>query len=164
MRAGYQILKWSIIFILSFTTFNLFLSPKVESSIIIQSKLGDVYNHVNNLKNWPKWAVWWQKDPDMKTFFSSDSSFMSWAGSEYKGSLRLISSNTSSIRYKFYFDINDTTKFTYGNFNFLDVDNNTKVIWRLEDDLPFYLRFMKFFIIADFEKGLYRLKEVIEIR
>ena len=48
-----QILKWTLIFLLSFTTFNLFISGKIEVSIEIEAPVVIVYEKVTDLQTWP---------------------------------------------------------------------------------------------------------------
>jgi len=84
MNAGKQILKWTLITIIAFTTFNLFISSKynVERSIEISVPSHLVYGKVSNLQTWPNWTTWWEKDTTMVIEYSgSDSrinSKMSW--------------------------------------------------------------------------------------
>ena len=39
---------------------------KVERTLVINAPAEIVFEQVNNLKNWDKWAVWNQIDPNMK--------------------------------------------------------------------------------------------------
>ena len=48
-----KILKWLLIFLLSFTTFNLFISGKIEVSIEIEAPVFTVYEKVTDLQTWP---------------------------------------------------------------------------------------------------------------
>ena len=48
-------LKWTLIFLLSFTTFNLFISGKIEESIEIEAPIDLVYLKVADLKTWSVW-------------------------------------------------------------------------------------------------------------
>ena len=66
MNALKQILKWTLIFLLSFTTFNFFISGKIEVSIEIEAPVVIVYEKVTDLQTWPTWAPWWKnarRDP-----------------------------------------------------------------------------------------------------
>ena len=72
MKAIRIILKWMIITMLSFTTFNLFISSEYEfeRSIEIEAPIDLVYNQVSDLHNWPNWAVWWKNDSTIVTEFN----------------------------------------------------------------------------------------------
>ena len=64
MKALMQILKWALITMLAFTSFNLFISPeyKVERSVEINVPTYIVYEQVTDLRQWENWAIWWKKD------------------------------------------------------------------------------------------------------
>ena len=76
MKAGRIILKWMLITMLAFTTFNLFISSdyEFERSIEIESPIDSVYNQVSDLHNWPNWAVWWKKDSTIFTEYFGEKS------------------------------------------------------------------------------------------
>ena len=97
MIALKQILKWTIICLLSFTTFNFFISGKIEASIEIEAPADVVYEKVTNLQTWPTWAARWKKDSTMTTVYSGEKSGlgakMSWTGIVGGGSLEIIEAN-----------------------------------------------------------------------
>ena len=82
MKAGKQILKWSLITIIAFTTFNGFISGKIESSIEINAPIEQVYFKVIDLQSWSTWAVWWERDSTMITKYSGEV-----AGKEFRNEL-----------------------------------------------------------------------------
>ena len=69
MEAFIQILKWTLITMLAFTSFNLFISPeyKEERSVEINVPTYIFYEQVTDLHQWENWAVWWKKDSLMIT-------------------------------------------------------------------------------------------------
>ena len=167
MNAGRQILKWIVVFMLSFTTFNLFLSGEVESKIEIEASPETVYNQIVNLQNWQNWAIWWKEDTTLTTSFFSDSvigegSSMTWRGVKYNGSLKIIDCiDNKLIRYEVFLG-NDSTMSSYAIWEFEEVDNGTYVSWRFQEKLPFFIRFMSFFVVPDLDLGLQNLKELCE--
>ena len=56
MKVLMQILKWTLITMLAFTSFNLFISPeyKVERSLEINVPTYIVYEQVTDLQQWEK--------------------------------------------------------------------------------------------------------------
>ncbi|MBT6014171.1 MAG: SRPBCC family protein [Flavobacteriales bacterium] len=164
MKAGKQILKWAIIFCLSFVTFNWFISGEIESTIEINAPVEDVYLQVVDLQTWPTWAVWWVRDTDMTTEYSGEESGkgakMSWKSSEGDGSLEILECTyASSIYNELLFEGMPPS---YGVWKFEKTKNGTKVTWGFKDDLPFLMHFMQLFITPDLKDGLEGLKKVCE--
>ena len=169
MKAGKIILKWALILVLAFTTFNWFISPeyKVERSIEINVPNYIIYDQVSNLHNWPNWAVWWKQDTTISNEFSGENSgkgaTIKWNGQEVGvGGLEIIESNLSGMKTSL--DLGGMT--ASGEWKFEPVENSTKVTWGIKGKMPFFMRFFTLFFNKmagpDFEKGLAGLKEVCE--
>ena len=171
MKAGKKILKWAIIFCLSFVTFNLFISSdyEFERSIEINASSDIVFNQVTDLHNWPNWAVWWKNDSTIVTEFnevkSGEGSSMEWKGEESGvGGLEIISCSIDAMETSLDFgDMKPT-----GFWKFEEIDSRTKVTWGMKGEMPFLSRFMTLFIDeivgSDFDNGLKGLKKVCEIQ
>ena len=152
-----QILKWTLICLFSFTTFNLFISGKIEESIYIEAPIGLVYLNVADLTTW---SLWQKRDSTMSTKYSVNSSGlgakMSWTGIEGRGSLEIVKANfAKSLKNKLIFEESSPT---YSVWIFEETNNGTKVTWSFQDELPFYVHFMKFFITPKLKEGLNGLK------
>ena len=170
MKAGKQILKWAIIFCLSFVTFNWFISPdyEFERSIEINAPSYIVFNQVTDLHNWPNWAVWWKNDSTIVTEFNEvklgKGASMKWKGEEVGvGGLEIVScSKKEGIEIK----LNLKNMTPSGFFEFEEINGGTKVTWRMKGEMPFFIRFMTLFMDKmagpDLEQGLKNLKEVCE--
>jgi hypothetical protein len=169
MKAGKIILKWALILVLAFTTFNWFISPdyKVERSVEINVPTYIVYEQVTDLHQWENWAVWWKNDTAMITTYSGAErglgAKMEWIGSdEMKGALEITSCSLEGME----------TQLDFGNmkasgfWQFDSMDGGTKVTWGMKGEMSFFMRFMTLFfdamVGADFEEGLVGLKEVCE--
>ena len=170
LKAIRIILKWMLISMISFTTFNLFITSEYEfeRSIKIDASIDSVYNHLSDLHNWPKWAVWWKNDSTIVTEFNEvklgKGASMKWKGEEVgEGGLEIISCSNEELEIKFNFG--DMTP--NGFFEFEEIDGVTKVIWRMKGEMPFFIRFMTLFMDKmagpDLEEGLKRLKDVCEV-
>ena len=72
MDAGKQILKWVLITLISFTTFNLFISSKytVEREELINVPPNFVYSEVVDLHKWKYWSVWIKEDTTITVEYS----------------------------------------------------------------------------------------------
>lgn len=170
MNAASQILKWILITIIAFTTFNLFISSKynVERSIEINVPDYLVYEKVSDLQTWSNWATWWENDTNLVIEYSgSDSgvnSKMSWIGVGGEGSLEIIEASLAD-------SLNTVLLFdgmipAYGFWRFEQLDETTKVTYGMKGEMPFFMSFMSLFMDkalgTDFEKELERLKEFCE--
>jgi uncharacterized protein YndB with AHSA1/START domain len=166
MKAVRQILKWSLITIIAFTTFNGFISGKIESSIEINAPIEQVYFKVIDLKSWSTWAVWWQRDSTMTTKYNGDvpgkGSKISWKSREGNGSLEILDClYPESIYNKLSFAGMPSY---YGVWSFEEIESGTKVTWEFRDELPFFIHFMQLLISPDLKEGLEGLKEVCEYK
>ena len=165
MKAGKIILKWALILVLAFTTFNWFISPdyKVERSVEINVPTYIVYEQVTDLHQWENWAIWWKQDTAMITNYSGEErglgAKMIWTSDVVgDGDLEIIECSSQGMK----------TKLAWGNgsWHFEETENGTNVSWSMSGKMPFLMSFMTMFIedmvAPDFEKGLTGLKEVCE--
>ena len=156
-----QILKWTIIFLLSFTTFNFFISGKIEASIEIEVPSDVVYEKVADLQTW---STWWKKDSIMITAFSGAKigvgAKMSWTGMDDWGSLEIVKTNYGkNLKTELIFD---GLPLSHNVWNFEETDRGTRVTLSFQDELPFYVHFMQLFISAELEAVLVGLKNSFE--
>lgn len=165
MKALMQILKWALITILAFTSFNLFISPeyKVERSVEINVPTYIIYEQFTDLHQWENWAVWWKNDTSMITnYFGAERGLgakIIWTSDVIgDGDLEIIECNSQGMK----------TKLAWGNgsWHFEETENGTNVSWSMNGKMPFLMSFMTMFIEEmvgpDFEKGLAGLKELCE--
>lgn len=170
MNAGKQILKWTLITLVAFTTFNLLISSKynVQRSVKINAPSYVVYGKVSKLQTWPDWTNWWEKDTTIVIEYSvsdpGNISRMSWIGEDGEGSLEIIEASFAD-------SLNTLLLFegmppAYGYFRFEELDETTKVTWVMQGEMPFFMSFVTLFMDkalgGDFEKGLEGLKELCE--
>ncbi len=169
MKALKQILKWVLITVLAFTSFNFFISSdyEFERSIEIDVPPHVVYEQVTNLKTWKDWAVWWKQDTTIATTHSGESAGkgarMDWVGADdMKGGLEIVECSLDSMRT----DLDFGTMTTSGIWKFEVSENGTTVKWGMRGNMPFFYRFFTLFFekmaAPDFENGLIGLKEYCE--
>jgi hypothetical protein len=159
-----QILKWTLIFLLSFTTFNFFISGKIEVSIEIEAPVVIVYEKVTDLQTWPTWAPWWKKDSTMSTGYSGQKSGlgakMSGSGVDGGGILEIVEANfAKNLKNELFFEGMPPS---YRIWTFQKIDKGTRVTWSFQDELPFYVHFMQLFISPELKSGLLSLKQKCE--
>ena len=170
MKALKQILKWALITMLAFTSFNLFISPdyKLERSVEINVPAYIIYEQVTDLHQWENWAVWWKNDTSMITNYSGAErglgAKMDWIDSdEIKGALEITSCSLEGMETQLNFD---SFPVAYGFWKFDTINGGTKVTWSMNGEMSFFSRFMTLFFDKmagpDFDKGLAGLKEVCE--
>jgi effector-binding domain-containing protein len=145
----------------------------VERSGTIEAPPKVVFNQVNNLHTWEKWAVWNQIDPEMKVEFENtgvgEGAAYTWESEDSNvGSGRLTitaSEPYDSIATEMDFMEKGTSS---GYFLFEEVEKGTKVTWGFDTDLGNNpaARWMGLMFDSmlgkDFEKGIENLGVVSE--
>ncbi|MGE0561229.1 MAG: SRPBCC family protein [Flavobacteriales bacterium] len=164
-------------FIILLFLFSFFLpsSLKIERKIAIDASPDVVFHQVDELKNWKNWAVWAEKDSTIYTkseAFSLPSSgvgaVFSWA-SEHEGvgqgSMKITKSEPFEL-VELSLDLGIDDVFSYWNFQ--QKEGVVEVTWGVNFDFGFnpvskwFGLFMEDELIADFEKGLTKLKHYSE--
>ena len=164
MIALKQILKWTIICLLSFITFNFFISGKIEASVEIEASADVVYEKVADFQTWKTWVDWWKKDSTLTNVYSGEKSGlgakMSWSGKNGGGSLEIVKANfAKNLKNEL---IIEGMPPSYNVLTFEETDKGTRVTWIFQDELPFYVHFMQLFISPILEEGLIGLKNRCE--
>ncbi len=166
-----------LISILILVIISLFLPSTfyLEREVVIDADKGQVFNQVDELKNWENWSPWSYKDPliYINNDSFSDPSFGEGASfiwvSEHdgvgSGSMEILKSiKDEYIRNNVDFGMGDVVS----EWNFKDVEGGVEVVWNIEIDFGFN-PFSKFFglfleeqVGVDYELGLNRLKVFCE--
>jgi len=145
----------------------------VERSIIINKPLAQVYTYTSNLKNYNSWQPWKKYDKNAKYELSGEGctvgSKVSWIGNDQvgQGEMTTIEMKTNkSWKSKVQFFTPYESKLDI-EFKFENVEMGTKVTWITKGELSYpLLRWMglsfESMMAPDFERGLMKLKEVIE--
>lgn len=153
---------------------GMFLPSKfeVQRSITINKTPVEIYPLIVDLKQWQKWGVWFQRDPDMVVSYSGPNSGLgmksSWQ-SALEGSGEMIITEISKnqkVIYDLYFP-----EFEMGSTGELILNQSsglTTVTWRDYGDVGrnpvnrYFAMMMDSLIGPDFEKGLANLKAIAE--
>ena len=146
------------------------MAIKIDQNIMIEAPVEKVRSHILDFHLWKGWSPWSVIDPDQKCNISGEpgalNSQMSWEG-KFTGSgvITLTASDDHSLSYKLQFQkprqlITDTS------FHFSSLNGKTKLTWKMEFKLPFFLFFMFKFIQSarsmDFSRGLIMIKDLVE--
>ena len=127
----YILLLLLLVFIAS-SVFVATLKPdySITRSTIIKSTKVDVFNYINNFKNWPEFGQWKKEDASTKSSFSKNSSgkgaFYSWQSQDSDGKITTLKTVLNdSIHQKMNFNDADSDVF----WSFKTVANGTKITW-----------------------------------
>ena len=146
---------------------------KISRSLVINAPREEIFNQVNDMRNWENWSPWHSSDPDLKLKYTGPSegkgagySWESEKRSVGKGRLTVKESEAfNKITTEMQFDDRGTA---IGVFEFDEMENGIKVTWTLNSDMgasPFnkYLGlFIDKWVGSDFEKGLGNLQKQTE--
>ena len=175
MKILKKILSLAAILLLLFVIIAWFLPQKVEIKrhIIINAPVRVVFNQVDDLHSWQKWAVWNQQDPDMKITYHR-LGMGTGSGYDWKSENEHVGSGSLKISNSVPYDsiLVDLDFGEHGQaespFYFSEENNQTSVSWSFKTDLgmnPLHRWTGLFFdtmIGPDLQKGLENLKVVGE--
>jgi hypothetical protein len=151
-------------------------SPKyrVERSILIKAPAEAVFAEVNDFHAWQEWSPWAKLDPNATATFAGPEAgkgaIFKWSGNEKvgEGSMTMLDTNPPNqvqIRLEFLKPMAGTAEV---EFILEQVGDNTKTTWRMDGENDFVGRCFCFFmnmdkmIGSDYEKGLAKIKEIVE--
>jgi len=145
---------------------------RVKRSVVINEPVSEVYPHVANLHNWAAWNPWTASDPSVNNTISGSGheigSVWAWNGEavgvgsltvkELKPHQKMVSQ--LAFEEPQMFESDDI-------WTFEEVAEGTKVTWINEGELSYpvdriFGLFLDDMLGPDFEKGLAKLKEVVE--
>jgi uncharacterized protein YndB with AHSA1/START domain len=154
------------------TSFVLPREYRVERSVVINAPAATVFPMAADMRNWAKWTVWHERDPEIKNTYSPEQAVVgAWSAWESKkegngkSTLTAVELNQRLV-YKLEFP--DFGMVSTGTFVFAAEGNATKVTWSDEGDLGMNPMSRWFGLLldkmvgADFEAGLAKLKRVTE--
>lgn len=142
-------------------------SFEVERSILIDVPVEQVFAAVRDFKTWPKWSPWLCAEPDCALNFSDDGLMYSWDGKIVgAGKMRITSeSKEALIDYDFRM-LRPQRSTSRVSFIFRPEGDRTRITWRLNGSVPFFLFWkgegIAASIGADYRHGLAMLKDLLE--
>jgi uncharacterized protein YndB with AHSA1/START domain len=147
-------------------------SYRVERTTLINASTDKVYGLIADPREWKKWSVWNQRDPNMKITYSGTTSGAGakWAWeskSEGSGSMTFIQAEPNRvIEYALAFP--DMGMSSRGTLTLSGEGSGTKVSWTNEGDvgknplMHLFVPFMDGMVGPDFAAGLANLKALAE--
>ena len=173
-----RILKWLVIALASLAVLSAivgYLLPakfRVERSTEIRAPAEKVYALIQDPREWAKWTVWNQRDPQMKMSFSGaqagQGAKWSWqSASEGNGAMEFTRAEPNKlIEYRLSFP--DFGMVSTGAVVLTGGATGTRVAWSNEGEmgsnpyLHYFALLMDRMVGPDFEAGLARLKALAE--
>lgn len=172
-----RVLWVCIIFILIVILISLFLPSnfKVEKKVVINADKQQIFNQVNDLKNWLNWSTLILKD---ESIFSNNDNYVLdnlgrgtkiiWQSENKdlgKGRLEVLKSSPSdSLKV----EMNIGSYNFINNYHFYSIDEGVEVVWESKTDFgfnpftKFYGLFVDEFISSDIDMSLKKLKSYAE--
>ena len=139
----------------------------IERSISIEAPAENVYKVISNFNDWRPWSPWLLMEPEVKVTVASDAKSYEWEGSRTgSGNMKVLEERENEyIDYDLNF-IKPWKSHANTSFTLSQEGNATKVTWKMDSGLPFFLFFMKkmmeAYVGADYERGLDMLKAYVE--
>ncbi len=148
----------------------------VERTTTVRAHAPEIYPYIADFRRWTAWSPWEDVDPDLQRDYSGAESgtgaVYSWSGNRKAGQGRMEITDTDEpnrvtidLRFEKPFKASNETTFL------LEPDGpGTKVTWRMTGPSTLMTKVMGLFtsmdkmIGPDFEKGLERLRGVVESR
>lgn len=146
----------------------------VQRSLLIHATPGQIHPFVENLKRWNDWMPW-NKEMDSTIVYSyagsdkGEGAQMSWQAKKMGVGTLVILKSEPKAGIWYSIDFNQGKMFSQGTIAYEPVAKGTKVIWTGSMNLgnnPIYRYLgllMDAILRADFNQGLAKLKQVVEI-
>ena len=140
---------------------------EIESSILIEAPISEVYNLVSEYKRWPEWSPWLVAEREAVLEFGDDGRSYSWDGAIVgSGNMQLLEDETDTSLKMQLTLLTPWKSKSEVHFQFEKAYDNTRVTWRMNGSLPFFMFFlrsmMETLIEMDYERGLRMLKDLVE--
>ena len=173
MKLALKVLKYlvGLIVVLLAAGFLLPAEYSAQRSVTINAPVDKVFPLVANQKEWKRWSVWNQRDPNMAMTYAGPEAAVgskwTWKSkSEGNGGMEW-SAVDANKRVGFILRMEDMTPAT-GELTFAAEGNGTKVVWTMNGNagmnpiFRWFGLFMDKMVGPDFEAGLKNLKKLAE--
>lgn len=140
----------------------------IERSVVIQAPVETVYEMVRDFKRWPEWSPWLITEREAALSFTEDGKSYAWDGKLIgSGSMERINEDANESLQMHLTMLTPWKSESDVRFNFEAVDGGTRVTWRMDGSLPWFLFFLKSMMTnligMDYDRGLGMLKDLSEI-
>jgi len=160
------------LFALFLVVFPFFLRrrPRVERRITILAPPATVFPYLNDLRNWPLWTAWSQRDGMRSSYGETaigSGAEQRWQGGKMDGVMRIVKSEPNE-RIDYEVEMNGGTHQLVGRVELQSDGACTRLVWKCTWDRaenPYRRYFdllMRWFIRRDFAQGLVNLRALVE--
>ena len=144
---------------------------KVERAITINAPAGKIYPLIAAPRAWPAWAIWFERERDMKVSFSGAESGQGakwqWSSKEGSGQMEFTRAEPGKVvEYTLAFP--EMGMRSTGALTLAPAGNATRLSWTNEGDvgknpvMRWFVPFLDGMIGKDYEDGMSRLKALVE--
>ena len=145
---------------------------RISREIVVAAPPAKVFPHLNNLRRWPAWTAWSERDPEMRFSYSGPEQGVGAAqrwDSDTQGGGSLKITQSDADRYIAYdLNIDGFDSLSLGELELHETGGSTRVVWIDNVDLgsnpvaKYFGLMLDGMIGADFEAGLDNLKRMVE--
>ncbi|MCH9812676.1 MAG: SRPBCC family protein [Epsilonproteobacteria bacterium] len=144
---------------------------QVVESIVINASLESVKEQVFDLREWQNWSPWLCLEEDAIMSNHKEGvhleDYLSWQGDVIGvGEMEVTSRTSDTLTCQLQF-LKPWKSKAFSTITLSEKEETTEVTWSMNANLPFYLFFMKAmmkaFISKDYKRGLFRLKNFVEL-
>lgn len=139
----------------------------IERSVVIQAPVDVVYALVRDFKRWPEWSPWLIAERGAQLSFPDDGMSYAWNGEIVgSGDMLLLNAEAGESLQMRLTLLKPWKSTSHVNFRFDAAEGGTRVTWRMDSSLPFFLFFLKAMMETvvgmDYERGLGMLTDLAE--
>jgi len=146
---------------------------QVERSVLIHAPAAKIFPHLNNLKRWREWTVWYARTPGMQVEYEGPDAGVGatsrWKDQDGRGALKIVRSDAD--RRVEYLLLLDGGRYEMNGLLLLVPEAEaTRVTWRTSGVtagsplLRYVSLLMTVWLSRDFDASLARLKDQLEAR
>ncbi len=139
----------------------------ISKSIVVNKPIGEVFSKLNDFNQWTAWSPWLIQDPKATVNVADDSKSYEWEGPRTgSGNMSIVNEvENKSLDMDLMF-LKPWKSKAKVFFETEEVSEGTKVTWKMDSSLPFFMFWMKKQMVAfvgmDYERGLRLLKNYSE--
>ena len=139
----------------------------VSRSIEINAPQSKVFEVLSDYHHWRPWSPWLIQEPEATNTVSEDGKFNEWEGRRAgTGNMKIIEEKSNEFLKMDLTFLKPWKSEAMVEFHLQPTEDGTRVLWKMDSSLPFFLFWMKSLmqelIGMDYDRGLNMLKEYVE--
>jgi len=161
-----------LVLVLVVVAFILPRTYRIERTLVIKAKPEVVFAQFGDLKAWKNWGAWQERDPGMKTTFSEKTTgvgaWSAWESKSEGNGKMTITAVEPAKSATYLLEFPDMGMQSNGSMTLQPAEGGVKVVWVDAGDLGmnpmsrWFGLFLDGMIGPDFEKGLAKMKKLVE--